>query len=40
MVVIDGGRTVEEGQVAEVFTAPRHSATRRLLAAAGAAVAR
>ncbi len=35
MVVIDGGRTVEAGPVAEIFRAPRHPATRRLLAAAG-----
>ncbi len=35
MVVIDQGRTVEQGRVADIFRAPGHPATRRLLAAAG-----
>ena len=39
MVLLEDGRSVEQGRVAEVFAAPRHPATRRLMAAAGVAVA-
>jgi len=34
VLVMDAGRIVEEGPVAEVFASPSHAATRRLVAAA------
>ena len=35
MVLLEGGRTIDEGPVETLFAAPRHPTTRRLLAAAG-----
>lgn len=35
MILIDGGKTVEEGDVAMVFSRPKEAVTRRLIQAAG-----